>query len=94
MKSAIFSCGLFLICIVTNAVADDINEYRIVETNTGQIRGIRKTSMLKKTDFYSFKGIPYAKAPIGHLRFKVSLLHCCSFFLTFFRDRSFQPIRV
>lgn len=48
-------------------------EYRVVDTKSGQIRGIRETSLLKKVDFYSFKGIPYAKAPIGQLRFKVSL---------------------
>lgn len=47
-------------------------EYRIVETNSGQIRGVRKTSFLKKVDYYSFKGIPYGKSPTGELRFKVS----------------------
>lgn len=42
----------------------------IVGTTKGPVKGIRKTSILG-TDFYRFRGIPYAKAPIGELRFKV-----------------------
>lgn len=74
MKSVIFLVSLSLIFIVTNAVVDGFDKYRTVETKSGQIRGIRKTSMLKNTDFYSFRGIPYGKPPIGDLRFKVSSL--------------------
>lgn len=42
----------------------------IVKTTQGLVKGIRKTSILGKY-FYRFRGIPYAKAPIGDLRFKV-----------------------
>lgn len=59
-------CGLIA---VSSTVSD---EFRIVDTNLGQIRGIRKTSIRKQVEFYSFKGIPYAKPPINDLRFKVS----------------------
>lgn len=69
-----FSCciNLFFIFIfvflLTIVVA---NKYQMVETKSGRVRGIRKESLLKKMGFYAFKSIPYAKPPIGELRFKV-----------------------
>lgn len=46
---------------------------KIIETNSGSIRGRLETSIWKKVDFYAFRGIPYAKPPVGDLRFKVLL---------------------
>lgn len=42
-----------------------------VRTDNGEIEGTVARSMFGKRNFYSFKGIPYAKPPIGDLRFKV-----------------------
>lgn len=47
---------------------------RIIDTKNGQVRGRRETSLRNKVNFYSFRGIPYAKPPLGDLRFKVSFL--------------------
>lgn len=69
MECFIFVFGSFLIFTATNAVPE---EFRTVETKYGQVRGVRKSSMLKNVDFYSFRGIPYSKSPVGELRFKVS----------------------
>jgi len=43
----------------------------VLSTKLGQLKGLARTSAgpLKKT-YYSFQGIPYAKPPIGNLRFK------------------------
>lgn len=43
-----------------------------VKTRFGEVRGnIEKSS--EGDDYYSFKGIPYAKPPIGLLRFTVNI---------------------
>lgn len=42
----------------------------IVDTNYGPVRGLKRTSAVGE-QYYSLRGIPYAKAPIGDLRFKV-----------------------
>lgn len=47
-------------------------EYKVVETKNGKVRGVRGTTLIKQVDYFSFKGIPYAKSPIGELRLKVS----------------------
>lgn len=47
----------------------------IVTTRQGKLRG-KKVMTANGVAYYSFKGIPYAKPPIGALRFKVSsILH-------------------
>lgn len=48
-------------------------QYKVVDTVNGRVRGILKTTLINQTEYYSFKGIRYAKNPIGNLRFKVSL---------------------
>lgn len=40
----------------------------VVETAYGPVRGEKRTSFMGD-QFYSFQGIPYAKPPIGPLRF-------------------------
>lgn len=56
--------------------SNDSDDTKIIETKSGKIRGVRETTLVKNMDFYSFKGIPYAKPPIGELRFKVSFTKC------------------
>lgn len=45
---------------------------RVVQTNYGLIRGLLTVSILGDL-YYSFQGIPYVKAPLGDLRFEVTL---------------------
>lgn len=59
------------ILVISYFVATETHEYKIIETNNGLVRGRRNETLLNKVSYYSFKGIPYAKPPIGHLRFKV-----------------------
>lgn len=48
-----------------------MSDFDIVETEYGKIRGIKKVSALE-TPYTAFVGVPYARAPVGDLRFKVS----------------------
>lgn len=42
----------------------------IVQSALGPIKGNRRVSYLGEV-FFSFRGVPYAKPPVGELRFKV-----------------------
>lgn len=43
----------------------------LVQTKSGPVRGRQRISC-ESISFISFQGIPYAKPPIGPLRFKVN----------------------
>lgn len=43
----------------------------VVETSYGPVRGLKRTSAVGD-QFFSFRGIPYAKPPVGELRFRVN----------------------
>nr|AAF14517.1 alpha E7 esterase [Haematobia irritans irritans] len=45
------------------------NETHIVDTEYGKIKGVKRLTVYDDS-FYSFEGIPYAKPPVGELRFK------------------------
>lgn len=62
---------IVIVCI-NFARCNSYEEYKVIGTNNGKVRGIHQTTLIEKIDFYEFKGIPYAKPPIGALRFKVS----------------------
>lgn len=48
----------------------------VVQIQQGKLKG-RIAQDYKGNNYYSFQGIPYAKPPIGELRFKVSTLYFC-----------------
>lgn len=49
----------------------DAGVHKIVETNYGKVKGIIGKTFFKEKTYFAFKGIPFAKPPIGELRFKV-----------------------
>lgn len=57
------------ICINADKSSD---EYKIVKTNYGLIRGKKFVSLYEGKEFYGYRGIPYAQPPVNELRFKVS----------------------
>lgn len=59
---------LFIFAFACGGLAD---QYKTVDTDNGKVRGIKSTSLLKGDPYYAFKGVPYAKPPLGDLRFKV-----------------------
>ncbi|CAD6234004.1 GSCOCT00007468001.2-RA-CDS [Cotesia congregata] len=78
MKSSInFSLFAVVISIVLITVlsSDDslenLNKDRpIVEVHEGKLRGVQEKNYNGTDYFYAFRGIPYAKPPVGDLRFK------------------------
>lgn len=79
----IFIAGLTLLCvtflltiaaIVLNFVKIEdspTDEFAIVTTFNGKIRGHKRATLYNQNPYYAFKGIPYARPPVGSLRFKV-----------------------
>lgn len=45
----------------------------VVQTNYGPVRGCKRTSIVGE-EYLSFRGVPYARPPLGDLRFKVMLI--------------------
>lgn len=46
----------------------------IVDLELGQLQGIQETNVDGKSNFYAFRGIPFAKSTAGELRFKVRII--------------------
>lgn len=65
--------GLFVTALIVTVNYIAANQYKIVETFNGQVRGIQKKTLWNGIPFYAFKGIPFAKPPVGDLRLKVQL---------------------
>lgn len=47
----------------------------VVDTSFGALFG-RVSEDSNGKSYYSFQGIPYAKPPVGQLRFKVNITQC------------------
>lgn len=63
--------SIYLYFTLMHVVDYHENIYKTVEIKNGAVRGIMNKTILNQKDFYSFRGIPFAKPPLGELRFKV-----------------------
>lgn len=62
---------VILWCSIGSSPVPSNIETPTVQTISGKVKGSTGTSLLGKRIFYSYRAIPYAKPPIGLLRFKV-----------------------
>lgn len=60
IHNAFYILGVCFILICT-AKSDLHDKYRIVETNNGKVLGVLNTTLIKKHEYYAYKGIPYVK---------------------------------
>lgn len=65
-------CWLLSLQVLTNAV-DDVNPLVFIPS-LGSIRGSVMKSAFRSREFLAFRGIPYARPPLGNLRFQVSAI--------------------
>ncbi|XP_066253413.1 uncharacterized protein [Euwallacea similis] len=75
MKSVIVLCVSFLQCFsqclcIGTVPLEKLNQSLQIQTLGGIVQGSEHTTFNEKKTFYSFVGIPYARPPIGYLRFK------------------------
>lgn len=70
----VLSVSLLTICNAEDLITDPIDERPIIVTGLGRIQGSVLKSRMGSL-FYGFRGIPYGKAPVGDLRFKVTFIH-------------------
>lgn len=61
----------FLACLVIVALTR-ADEEVTVDVSQGTLKGIKTTTTLSGKPYCSFKGIPYARPPIGQHKFEVS----------------------
>lgn len=60
----------------------------LINVHEGQLKGKQFLSRSGR-NFFAFQGIPYAKPPVGHLRFKVFIKHLYSLFINRLTSVSF-----
>lgn len=69
-----FRSGVFIFSLTALVQVFAIDEFKLVRTDLGDVRGNILETILNKRSFYAFRGIRYGKAPLGALRFKVICL--------------------
>lgn len=70
--TVVLALSFVSVCIRAEDSSEE-DESSVVETEGGRVRGRKNYTIFEKQAFYEFKGIPYARAPIDELRFKVNL---------------------
>lgn len=68
---------------VHETIFDQLN-CPVIKTTLGNISGIQQHTVLGNNTFCSYRGIQYAEAPVGKLRFKVKILFPGFFFVRIF----------
>lgn len=74
-----FLFGQLILFVLGNSInsleINDNETYKIIETESGLVRGKKSLTFFETKAYYAFMGIPYAKPPLNELRFKVNISH-------------------
>lgn len=71
--SIMFLLNIFAISFLVPLVYS--HEFKVVNTESGAVRGKSATTLWEEKPYYLFKGVPFAEPPVKKLRFKVSLFY-------------------
>lgn len=72
IKWFLFSLTVCCFNILTTAVGENADDivYKTVQTEYGAVRGLMNQTILHQKSYFAFRGIPFAKPPLGELRFR------------------------
>lgn len=67
-------CNIIVLAALVQLLFAADDDFHVVTTDLGAVRGNVHHTLLDHRKFYSFRGIPYAQPPVKELRFKVSAM--------------------
>ncbi|GJQ88752.1 hypothetical protein Trydic_g20374, partial [Trypoxylus dichotomus] len=70
MKRVHHTILLFLILTGTLSASAEVLSQYTVRTANGYVGGTKERTVFKNKPYFAFRGIPFAKPPIGNLRFE------------------------
>lgn len=68
--SSLLLIGSIIISTIFVPVVLTLDEYKVIKTNSGPVRGKSEHALFTDKPYYAFRGIPYAEPPLRNLRFK------------------------
>lgn len=63
--------NFLLICLIFSSIKCENPDYKIISTGNGFFKGLRQRTLYENREYFSFRGIPYAKPPLNDLRFQL-----------------------
>lgn len=74
--TVIYIAFVWITLLIWSGEANNEDQFRVVHTRYGDIRGKQNVTLFNEKVYYSYRGIPYGKAPVNELRFKVGIYNC------------------
>lgn len=73
--NALLFVSFLSVVVVAWGNVNNYEEFCTINTESCRLRGKLNRTLYDKVPYYSFRGIPFGKPPIGSLRFKVNYFY-------------------